>query len=120
MVIEGRIAAWSGDAKMVEYLRPQTLFGTKFESYLQAATPVTAPKKVKLINCKECVDVEIAATENRPRYGSGDRPRATTVSQAIILENDAIAKALLTEYEKNEQRSICLRDGERVGDVEID
>lgn len=35
-VIDGRCEAWKGDAKMREYLRPETLFGTKFESYLNA------------------------------------------------------------------------------------
>jgi len=34
-VIDGRVSKWKSDAKMREYLRPQTLFGTKFESYLQ-------------------------------------------------------------------------------------
>lgn len=36
-VIDAKVAEWSTDAKMVQFLRPQTLFGTKFESYLQAA-----------------------------------------------------------------------------------
>ena len=36
-VIDNRVAVWSNDAKMVEFLRPATLFGTKFESYLQVA-----------------------------------------------------------------------------------
>ena len=35
-VIDKRCAAWLGDPKMEEYLRPSTLFGTKFESYLNA------------------------------------------------------------------------------------
>ena len=35
-VIDGRVKAWKGDAKMSEYLRPATLFGPKFESYLNA------------------------------------------------------------------------------------
>lgn len=35
-VIDGRVKAWANDPKMSEYLRPQTLFGTKFESYLNA------------------------------------------------------------------------------------
>lgn len=34
-VIDFKIAQWSSDPKMSEYLRPETLFGTKFESYLQ-------------------------------------------------------------------------------------
>ena len=37
VVIEGRIKAWRYDKEMKDYIRPQTLFGTKFESYLQAA-----------------------------------------------------------------------------------
>jgi uncharacterized phage protein (TIGR02220 family) len=36
-VIEFKVSEWGTDAKMREFLRPQTLFGTKFESYLQAA-----------------------------------------------------------------------------------
>lgn len=34
-VIDGRCIAWIGDEKMEQYLRPETIFGTKFESYLQ-------------------------------------------------------------------------------------
>lgn len=33
-VIDNKCATWSNDPKMRKYLRPQTLFGTKFESYL--------------------------------------------------------------------------------------
>lgn len=33
-VIDTKALAWGNDPKMDEYLRPQTLFGTKFESYL--------------------------------------------------------------------------------------
>lgn len=36
-VIDNKTAEWSHDARMAEYLRPETLFGTKFESYLNAA-----------------------------------------------------------------------------------
>jgi len=35
-VIDKKCADWMGDAKMEQYLRPETLFGTKFESYLNA------------------------------------------------------------------------------------
>lgn len=34
-VIDNKVAEWNGDSKMQAYLRPETLFGTKFESYLQ-------------------------------------------------------------------------------------
>lgn len=33
-VVDKKCAEWMGDAKMEKYLRPVTLFGTKFESYL--------------------------------------------------------------------------------------
>lgn len=42
-VIDGRVAAWRHDAKMAQYLRPETLFApSKFEGYLQAARGVMA------------------------------------------------------------------------------
>lgn len=37
-VIDIKVAQWGKDPKMQEYLRPQTLFGTKMESYLQSQT----------------------------------------------------------------------------------
>jgi len=33
-VIDNKAEKWLGDPKMVDFLRPETLFGTKFESYL--------------------------------------------------------------------------------------
>lgn len=35
-VIDSKLAEWGNDAKMRQFLRPETLFGTKFESYLQS------------------------------------------------------------------------------------
>lgn len=35
-VIDKKCAEWKGDPKMEQYLRPETLFGTKFEGYLNA------------------------------------------------------------------------------------
>jgi uncharacterized phage protein (TIGR02220 family) len=36
-VIDAKVKEWGGDPKMTPYLRPETLFGTKFESYVQVA-----------------------------------------------------------------------------------
>lgn len=33
LVIDNTVSAWAGDAKMRRYLRPETLFGTKFDDY---------------------------------------------------------------------------------------
>lgn len=38
-VIDNKVASWANDTKMSKYLRPQTLFGTKFESYLNERAP---------------------------------------------------------------------------------
>jgi len=41
-VIDNQCSKWLDDSKMSDYLRPQTLFGTKFESYLNAKEkPIT-------------------------------------------------------------------------------
>lgn len=42
-VIAYKFKEWGEDAKMKAYLRPETLFGTKFESYLQNAKSNTTP-----------------------------------------------------------------------------
>ena len=34
IVIDNKADDWLGDSKMCGFLRPETLFGTKFESYL--------------------------------------------------------------------------------------
>jgi uncharacterized phage protein (TIGR02220 family) len=36
-VIDSKVRQWGADPKMAEYLRPETLFGTKFDSYLATA-----------------------------------------------------------------------------------
>ena len=41
-VIDKKVTDWSRDEKMAQYLRPETLFGSKFESYLNAPAPVKA------------------------------------------------------------------------------
>ena len=38
-VIDSKTAEWKTDPKMVKFLRPETLFGTKFESYLNIPEP---------------------------------------------------------------------------------
>ena len=42
-VIDKKFAQWGSDPKMADYLRPQTLFGTKFESYLKQKVSENKP-----------------------------------------------------------------------------
>ena len=41
LVIAHKSREWIGDPNMAQYLRPQTLFGTKFERYLESARTAT-------------------------------------------------------------------------------
>ena len=41
-VIDKKTAEWGKDKRMSEYLRPQTLFGTKMDSYIQSAPKAVA------------------------------------------------------------------------------
>jgi len=56
LVIDYKTAQWIDDPEKNEYLRPQTLFGTKFEGYLQAARSSRSTqldKEVRFI-CRKC------------------------------------------------------------------
>jgi len=45
IVIDTKIKQWLSDTKMNEFLRPETLFGSKFESYLNVNNLTTIPKE---------------------------------------------------------------------------
>ena len=44
-VIDKKCSEWLGSSKMEQYLRPETLFGTKFEGYLNAKVNVNRQEK---------------------------------------------------------------------------
>ena len=65
-VIDNRADAWSGDEKMREFLRPETLFRpAHFESYLNAAR--TAPKANTDTALKD-IDLDAATAEKYAAY----------------------------------------------------
>lgn len=47
-VIDVKCAEWAHDSRMASYLRPKTLFGTKFESYLNQKLPSHLQKEHKI------------------------------------------------------------------------
>lgn len=53
-VIVGMRSKWANDPKMCQYLRPQTLFGTKFESYLQVVKNGSTTTTSGDIKCNHC------------------------------------------------------------------
>ena len=50
IVIDNKAAEWSKDERMSKYLRPETLFGTKFESYLNQQSRVGKAEPVNDFN----------------------------------------------------------------------
>lgn len=44
-VIDNKVASWGKDPKMSQYLRPTTLFGPKFEDYLNEQAVIDQPTK---------------------------------------------------------------------------
>ena len=44
-VVDNKTQEWLNDKKMNQYLRPQTLFGTKFDSYLNTTTKLNKDRK---------------------------------------------------------------------------
>ena len=44
-VIDNKVASWGKDPKMSQYLRPTTLFGPKFEAYLNEQAVIDQPTK---------------------------------------------------------------------------
>jgi uncharacterized phage protein (TIGR02220 family) len=55
-VIDSRAALWLTDEKMLQYLRPSTLFGSKFEGYLVAARGGVKPKQKGRGTCAQCAN----------------------------------------------------------------
>ncbi len=64
-VIDAKVTAWANDPKMSEYLRPETLFGPKFEGYLNAAEKPAAEPELTAAE----IHHRQAATETARKYG---------------------------------------------------
>ena len=50
-VIDDKVKKWGDDSEMDEYLRPATLFGTKFEGYVQKIKKTTLKKILYTYKC---------------------------------------------------------------------
>ena len=52
LVIDKKVNEWKDDPKMAQYLRPETLFGTKFEGYLNQKEVKGNPQSTQKVNAK--------------------------------------------------------------------
>ena len=57
IVIDKKCADWKGDPKMEQYLRPATLFGSKFENYLNAPASRKGANGIAINDSHELDDV---------------------------------------------------------------
>ena len=62
-VIDNMVKAWGSDPKMHPYIRPQTLFGTKFESYLNRKEQIYAEQGTNSGHRKHFLDPEYETTD---------------------------------------------------------
>lgn len=58
-VIDNKVKDWINKSDMVEYLRPETLFGTKFEGYLNQSSSPNRDKSLKKFNLKAGVSESV-------------------------------------------------------------
>lgn len=63
-VIDKKVAEWRNNPEMSNYLRPYTLFGTKFEAYLNQKNSSKQPEKNKFNNFEQR-DYDFAALEKQ-------------------------------------------------------
>ena len=89
-VIDIKTKQWLHDDHMKSYLRPQTLFGTKFEGYLnEAPKKKPMPEKPKEEPPQEEVlDIRVGY-ENLPQEEWTEDEIEDAVSRGIITENEA-------------------------------
>ena len=70
-VIAKKTAEWKDDPRMAGYLRPETLFGTKFEQYLgqRAASGASRPNSFHNFDQRE-VDYDAMLREEERRWST--------------------------------------------------
>ena len=88
-VIEYKYSEWHNDTKMSQYLRPQTLFGTKFESYLQQANKHKTTKQ-KLSVADSTKSQTMPDELKQFEYSDGSFDVTGAISAVDILSEDSV------------------------------
>lgn len=97
-VINYKFKEWGQDQKMREFLRPETLFGTKFESYLQAAKKPTiilngTGSKQNTYNSNKADVAElVTATLGKYQQDNGNNNAGSDQSGVLQLGDDSNKK----------------------------
>jgi uncharacterized phage protein (TIGR02220 family) len=86
-VVRDRVAAWGSDPKMATYLRPMTIFGPKFDSYLQA----TNGHKTAADAAHEKRMADVFGFDSVEAYRKYERRDAARGPQIAVLLDDQTA-----------------------------
>ena len=78
-IVDFKAGQWLGDPERQEYLRPETLFGTKADGYLQAAKAANDPSQ-RTHNGRRKGRAEEAADDYFAKYGRGATGGATVLA----------------------------------------
>ena len=99
-VIDKKCAEWSCDGKMRSYLRPSTLFGDRFEEYLNAPLPAEVEEERKSVE-------HVASLKKQLREKEQDHD-ATEKRLADIVQSGRYLSDLHDEYEELKLKSAIL------------
>ena len=97
-VIDTKTAQWINDDKMKIYLRPETLFGTKFESYLQeipikTVKPTDDPQGMRFYTFDQIIEEQVKPEDLE--WAKQNRAKALKLRESGI--NDFIEKNLVND-----------------------
>ena len=117
-VIDGRVAKWYTDAKMQEYLRPMTLFSSKFESYLNDSGPVNAgPETYQQQPQQGSTNIPNWAEEDRRKQAQikTNKERMTPEQAACYNHNKDLYAQLMYQklaFFENENQDLTIEQAE--------
>lgn len=110
-VIDVKATEWIGDSKMEDYLRPSTLFGTKFEGYLNQSIKVKPVKAAKTTSDPVQFNNRYDTVKEQyiKKFGYGDMPLPTMMPapdnthawELLMAGDDELLNKLKEVVERN-------------------
>ena len=110
-VIDVKATEWIGDSKMEDYLRPSTLFGTKFEGYLNQSIKAKPVKSAKTTSDPVQFNNRYDTVKDQyiKKFGYGDMPLPTMMPapdnthawELLMAGDDELLNKLKEVVERN-------------------
>lgn len=103
-VIDKKVAEWIGDDKMRSYLRPRTLFGDKFEEYVNAPVPLQIENQQKEEEKKR----EISEKLQEERSSKAESLSSILNRLQVIRDGPGGIKSAWQEFQQLNDKKIVL------------